>query len=334
MVDRGIMFSMSERCLPLGQPLIDRYLFRAPDIRLIKEVLILMEQLLDITYYLHSGFSAALDDTLLVFDYWTGEHGELPFDKRITPEYLQRFREIVVFVSHEHPDHMDPQVFEWRKDFPVTYIVSHDMPVGTRGKRMAPGDTLTVSENITVRAFDSTDLGVSFLVDLKGIRIFHAGDLNFWHWREESTLKEIEEADQDFQQAIIPLKDEPIDVAFFPVDPRQGRLFDAGANTFILSVKPRVLIPMHFWGRAEIAVEFARRARCRETEVLAMTSYGEQIRLQFEDDGYLTIHLLTAPKAAVKPVVMEEVPADDVNLLGYEEDDPFNETDLPIKMDE
>ena len=65
-----------------------------------------------------------------------------------------------------------------------------------------------------------------------------------------------------------------------------------------------------------------------------MTSYGEQIRLQFEDDGYLTINLLTAPRAAVKPVVMEEVPADDVNLLGYEEDDPFNETDLPIKMDE
>jgi len=293
-----------------------------------------MEQLLDITYYLHSGFSAALDDTLLVFDYWTGEHGELPFDQRITPEYLQKFREIVVFVSHEHPDHMDPQVFEWRKDFPVTYIVSHDMPVGTRGKRMAPGDTLKVSENITVRAFDSTDLGVSFLVNLKGIRIFHAGDLNFWHWREESTLKEIEEADQDFQQAIVPLEGEPIDVAFFPVDPRQGRLFDAGANTFILSVKPRVLIPMHFWGRAEIAVEFARRARCRETEVLAMTSYGEKIRLQFEDDGYLTIHLLTAPKAAAKPVIMEEVPADDVNLMSYEEDDPFNETDLPIKMDE
>jgi len=118
------------------------------------------------------------------------------------------------------------------------------------------------------------------------------------------------------------------------VDPRQGRLFDAGANTFILSVKPRVLIPMHFWGRAEIAVEFARRARCRETEVLAMTSYGEKIRLQFEDDGYLTIHLLTAPKAAAKPVIMEEVPADDVNLMSYEEDDPFNETDLPIKMDE
>ena len=299
-----------------------------------------MEQLLDITYYHHSGFSAALDDTLLIFDYWTGEHGELPFPKRITPEKLKDFKEIVVFVSHEHPDHMDPEVFEWRKELPVTYSGSHDMPVGTRGKRMAPGDSYTVSENVKVRAFESTDLGVSFLVDLKGIKLFHAGDLNFWHWREESTLKEIEEADQDFQQAIIPLKDEPIDVAFFPVDPRQGRLFDAGANTFILSVKPRLLIPMHFWGRAEIAVEFARRARCRETEVLAMTRYGEQIRLQFEDDGYLTIHLLSAPEA-VPASKVSELPVDaqptgeaQVNLQGYEENDPFIETDLPVKMDE
>lgn len=297
-----------------------------------------MEQLLDITYYHHSGFSAALNDTLLIFDYWTGEHGELPFTKRITPEFLQQYKEIVVFVSHEHPDHMDAQVFEWRKDFPVTYIVSHDMPVGTRGKRMAPGDSYTVSENVKVRAFESTDLGVSFLVDLQGIRIFHAGDLNFWHWREESTLKEIEEAEQDFHQAIEPLKGESIDVAFFPVDPRQGRLFDAGANTFILSVKPRLLIPMHFWGRAEIAVEFARRARCRETEILAMTRYGEQIRLQFEDDGYLTIHLLSAPEPTPSPALPEieeyQQSSANVNLQGYEENDPFNETDLPVKIDE
>ena len=299
-----------------------------------------MEQLLDITYYHHSGFSCALDDTLLIFDYWTGENNELPESKRITPEMLAQYKEIVVFVSHEHPDHMDPAVFEWRKDFPVTYIVSYDMPVGTRGKRMAPGDTLTLSPKVAVRAYESTDLGVSFLVDLCGIRIFHAGDLNFWHWREESTLKEIEEADEDFHRAIEPLEKESIDVAFFPVDPRQGRLFDAGANTFILSVKPRILLPMHFWGRAEIAVEFARRARCRETEVLAMTRAGEQIRLQFEDDGYLTIHLLSAPEPVPVPkmneTVLPEQPvgSTNVSLQGYEGGDPFNDTDLPVKIDE
>lgn len=294
-----------------------------------------MEQLLDVTYYYHSGFSAAMGDTLLIFDYWTGENGELPAEKRITIGYLKKFKEIVVFISHEHPDHMDAQVFEWRKEVPMTYIVSYDMPIGIRGKRMAPGDTLTLSENLKVTAFASTDLGVSFLVDLQGIRIFHAGDLNFWHWREESTLKEIEEADQEFQQAMEPLKGQAIDLAFFPVDPRQGRMFDAGANAFILGVKPRVLIPMHFWGRAEIAVEFARRARCRETEVLAMTTYGEQIRLQFEDNGYLTIHLLSVPR----PVVMPESRAEqtgktNVSLQSYDAGDPFAETDLPVKIEE
>lgn len=294
-----------------------------------------MEQMLDVTYYLHSGFSAALNGTLLIFDYWLGEHQELPESKRITADFLKQFSEVVVFISHKHPDHLDPQVFEWRKAVDVTYVVSYDMPIGTPGKRMSPGDTLTLSENVKVQAFDSTDLGVSFLVDLCGIRIFHAGDLNFWHWREESTLKEIEEAEEDFQRALAPLKGQPIDLAFFPVDPRQGHMFDAGATTFILAVKPRVFVPMHFWGRAEIAKEFARRSRSRETEVIAMTACGEQIRMQFEDNGYLTIHLLTAPQ----PVAMadrrpESTTGTDVNLQGYEQGDPFAETDLPIKLDD
>lgn len=301
-----------------------------------------MEQLLNITYYHHSGFSAALDDVLLIFDYWLGENGELPEKKRITPAFLSSFKEIYVFISHEHQDHLDPVVFEWRKDFPVTYLVSYDMPVGTRGKRVSPGDELILSPRVKVKAFDSTDLGVSFLVDLQGIKIFHAGDLNFWHWREESTVKEIEEADEAFRRAVDPIMKETIDLAFFPVDPRQGRLFDAGANYFILSVKPRVLIPMHFWGRAEIAVEFARRSRCRQTEIIAMTRFGEQIRLEFEEDGYLTIHLLSAPEPVAAPSGGENQPLNaenaeagtQVDLEGYEGNDPFNDTDLPVKFDE
>ena len=150
-----------------------------------------MEKWLDVTYYHHSGFSAAMDDVLLVFDYWLGERGELPENKRITTDMLRAYKEIYVFISHEHPDHLDPAVFEWRKEVPVTYIVSGDMPVGTRGRRMSPGDEMELSPRVRVKAFESTDLGVSFLVDLCGVHIFHAGDLNFWHWREESTIKEI-----------------------------------------------------------------------------------------------------------------------------------------------
>ena len=295
-----------------------------------------MDRKLTVTYYHHSGFSVAMDDVLLVFDYWTGEHGELPEDKRITVDFLKQFRQVYVFISHEHPDHLDPVVFTWRNEAPVTYIVSADMPVGTRGKRMAPGDSLTLSPEVSVKAFDSTDLGVSFLVDIQGVHVFHAGDLNFWHWREESTVKEIEEADDAFRQAVEPIAREKIDLAFFPVDARQGLMYDAGANYFIMCVKPRLLIPMHFWGRAEIAMEFARRSRCRQTEVMALTRYGEQISLDFTDDGYIDVSLLTPPEVVVSsrtaPIEPPVVELPEPRTPAYDPEDPFSDTDLPVDI--
>lgn len=295
-----------------------------------------MDRKLTVTYYHHSGFSVAMDDILLVFDYWTGEHGELPEDKRITVDFLKQFRQVYVFISHEHPDHLDPVVFTWRSEAPVTYIVSADMPVGTRGKRMAPGDSLTLSPEVSVKAFDSTDLGVSFLVDIQGVHVFHAGDLNFWHWREESTVKEIEEADDAFRQAVEPIAREKIDLAFFPVDARQGLMYDAGANYFIMCVKPRLLIPMHFWGRAEIAMEFARRSRCRQTEVMALTRYGEQISLDFTDDGYIDVSLLTPPEVVVSsrtaPIELPVVELPEPRTPAYDPEDPFSDTDLPVDI--
>lgn len=295
-----------------------------------------MDRKLTVTYYHHSGFSVAMDDVLLVFDYWTGEHGELPEDKRITVDFLKQFRQVYVFISHEHPDHLDPVVFTWRSEAPVTYIVSADMPVGTRGKRMAPGDNLTLSPEVSVKAFASTDLGVSFLVDIQGVHVFHAGDLNFWHWREESTVKEIEEADDAFRQAVEPIAREKIDLAFFPVDARQGLMYDAGANYFIMCVKPRLLIPMHFWGRAEIAMEFARRSRCRQTEVMALTRYGEQISLDFTDDGYIDVSLLTPPEVVVSsrtaPIELPVVELPEPRTPAYDPEDPFSDTDLPVDI--
>lgn len=295
-----------------------------------------MDRKLTVTYYHHSGFSVAMDDVLLVFDYWTGEHGELPEDKRITVDFLKQFRQVYVFISHEHPDHLDPVVFTWRSEAPVTYIVSADMPVGTRGKRMAPGDNLTLSPEVSVKAFDSTDLGVSFLVDIQGVHVFHAGDLNFWHWREESTVKEIEEADDAFRQAVELIAREKIDLAFFPVDARQGLMYDAGANYFIMCVKPRLLIPMHFWGRAEIAMEFARRSRCRQTEVMALTRYGEQISLDFTDDGYIDVSLLTPPEVVVSsrtaPIELPVVELPEPRTPAYDPEDPFSDTDLPVDI--
>ncbi len=278
-----------------------------------------MSRQLKVTYYLHSGFSCATDRVLLIFDYWLGEHRELAESKRIDPDSFGKYDEVYVFISHSHPDHFDPVVYEWHREHPVVYIVSGDMPVGTRGRRMNAGDTLSLGHHVTVSAFDSTDLGVSFLVTLDGIRIFHAGDLNFWHWREESTAAEIEEAEQEFHRCCAPLAAEPpIDICFFPVDPRQGRLYDAGANYFIMTVKPRLLIPMHFWGRSEMITDFARRAGSRSTEVFAMIHPREELRIDFSDDGFMTI---TPDLSAARP-----------KAALPDADDPFSQSDLPVEF--
>ena len=281
-----------------------------------------MNQQLKITHYYHSGFSVEAGDLLFVFDYWRGEHQELNGHRQLLPDKLKCFRAVYVFISHEHIDHMDPVVFTWKDLAPVNYIVSSDMPVGTRGKRMAPGDKLELEPGISVTAFDSTDLGVSFLLNYHGIHVFHAGDLNFWHWRDESTLKEIEEAEREFQTAVKPLERTEIDVAFFPVDPRQGTMFEAGANYFILAVKPRLLIPMHYFHRTEIILEYARTASCRSTEVLAMPGIGDSVLLTFDENGYMNISF---PRA--------EVPEEeDETIDSIAEDNPFADSDLPLSQ--
>ena len=287
-----------------------------------------MDKQLKIIYHYHSGFSVQVGSTLLVFDYWEGENRDLPKVGRITPQMLKSFEQIFVFISHAHPDHLDPIVYTWENEgLPVTYIVSSDMPVGTRGKRIAPLQEKELTRDILVKAYQSTDLGVAFLVEAYGMRIFHAGDLNLWHWRQESTLREIEAAETAYYEAIEPIKGQKIDVAMFPVDPRQGMMYDAGANHFILTMKPRVFIPMHFQDRPEVAVDFARRAHTPQTEVLALTKPGVIANLTFSDT-LLDIHIIEPPKdfedLPLVPARRPELPAN--------EDDPFADTDLPVDL--
>ncbi len=288
-----------------------------------------MKPVLQVTYYLHSGFSCAMDGVLLIFDYWLGEHQELPESRRITLDMLRQYKEIYVFITHSHPDHFDPVVYSWWRDdprLPITYIVSDELPKGSWGRAMRPGEHSVLSERAEVTAFDSTDLGVSFLVTLDGIRIFHAGDLNFWHWREESTAQEIAEAEEDFHNACRPIEREVrehgvFDLCFFPLDPRQGSLYDAGANYFVMSVKPRLLVPMHFWERGQLISEYVRHNRSRSTEMIALTHPGDTMTLEFDEDGFMRIVLPSAPPARPAP------PAET-------EPDPFTDSDLPVTLED
>ncbi|HML47659.1 MAG TPA: hypothetical protein PKE04_13020 [Clostridia bacterium] len=247
-----------------------------------------------ITYLEHSGFAVELGDLLMVFDDARGAPppGEGLEQGHVTRAFIAKHARTFVFVSHGHGDHYDPAVYDWQDIPGVDYVLGCDMDRKLPGRHLAPGDVLYLP-NLTVTAHASTDLGVSYLIDTSGYTFFHAGDLNLWHWRNESTLREIEKAEQDWLTAVAPLYGASIDFAFFPVDPRQGSLYDAGATHFVLQVKPRVFIPMHWQGRADVAMEFARRNRDKHTEVVALTVPGETLVAHRAENGALQMYVVT-----------------------------------------
>ena len=117
-------------------------------------------------------------------------------------------------------------------------------------------------------AFGSADVGSSFLIYLQGMRIFHAGDLNNWHWSEESTEQEINKANGDFlaEVAYIKASAPAVDVAMFPVDSRMGKDYMKGAKQFIEQIKTTIFVPMHFgedYAGGNAFCDIAEAAGCR-----------------------------------------------------------------------
>ena len=278
-----------------------------------------------VTFFHQSGFTVAVEDTLLVFDYWRGENAELPESARLQESDFDGYRQILVFVTSRYEDHFDEVIYTWdRKKYPITYILSDDLESRWDGLRMKPGDQLTVG-GTEICAFDSTDAGVSFYVTAHGIHIFHAGDLNLWHWKEESTLRQIRQAEERFYAALTPLSHLPMDIAMFPLDPRQGGMYEAGANHFLMTNKPRVFIPMHWHNRPEVATGYARSWHVRYTAVVALTRPRERAEFSFTEKE-LSIHIFTRrnmPREGGKA---------EVELNAYSPSDPFSDTDLPVKF--
>lgn len=204
----------------------------------------------DIWYIGHSGFAVKIQNNLLVFDYYR----EMDLRQGAESFVASLLREsgndnVFVFVSHSHPDHFNPGIFGWQSINPATeYILSYDVKAAKGLKKATivyPGYTYRIKE-LEVEVFGSTDEGVSFLVSCDGKSIFHAGDLNWWHWKGEPEQDNLA-METGYKKQIDLLGQRKIDVAFIPVDPRLEEFYHLGLLYFMETVGSSYVFPMHFW---------------------------------------------------------------------------------------
>lgn len=188
----------------------------------------------NVEYLSHSGYAVETDKIILIFDY---VNGILP------SKYLKSDKQFCFFITHHHSDHFSQSVFSYKK----TVVMSDDINLDAFFNvfKVRPGDML-VCDKISVKVFGSTDEGVSFLVSDGDINIFHAGDLNNWHWRDESTSEEVGLAQTAFLSIVDQIAEYPLDIVMFPVDARMGSEYDLGARQFVDRCQPTHFFPMHF----------------------------------------------------------------------------------------
>jgi L-ascorbate metabolism protein UlaG (beta-lactamase superfamily) len=139
------------------------------------------------------------------------------------------------------------------------YVLSYEIDKKPNNAivKLKPGERW-LQPDIEVYAFGSTDLGVSYGVICEGIKIFHAGDLNLWSWKEVSTNEEIASAYEMYEQELdqIALFMDEFDIAFFPVDPRLRIDCEEGAKMFLEDINVKHFFPMHLWGNFRIGNNF------------------------------------------------------------------------------
>ena len=237
---------------------------------------------MELVYLYHSGFAALADDCAVLFDFYEDSKG--PLEGFVHEDLLKRPGPLYVLSSHFHADHFSPLVFDFIERKPdIRYIFSKD--IYKRRKKWLPLDDIAflsegdvyADENLKVKAFGSTDCGVSFYTEFAGLKLFHAGDLNNWHWQDESTPEEARRAQQEYLTALQKLQEEvpELDLAMFPVDPRMGSDYYRGAQQFVAAIHCRCFAPMHFDEAYDKADAFAPIAAAAGAQFLQIKERGQ-----------------------------------------------------------
>ncbi|MBR5509354.1 MAG: MBL fold metallo-hydrolase [Lachnospiraceae bacterium] len=182
-----------------------------------------------------------LQQNILIFDYY-GE-GKLP-------QFPQE-KKVWFLNSHSHSDHFKREILDLKENYPnAEYILSRDIRFGKEKPpewihRVRAQQVYQIGD-LSIQTLRSTDVGVAFVIETEGKRIYHGGDLNWWHWESESKAWNNNMA-ANYKKFIGAIEGQSFDLVFVPLDPRLGMAYDWGMKYFLEHTKAEVVFPMHCW---------------------------------------------------------------------------------------
>lgn len=212
------------------------------------------------TFLAHSGFLVETDSVCLLFDWWKENLPPLPE------------KPLLVFASHTHSDHFNPRIFTLAQHSDVHFLLGSDFhlksynlenwgignEIASLCRRCGKHDDFFPIDGVRVETFPSTDQGVAFLVTADDQTIFHAGDLNWWHWTGETKCYNHNMA-ANFKRYVEPLRGRFIDLAMLPLDNRLGEAGFMGPKYLLELMRIRHFLPMHQWDHYDFTERFLQQ---------------------------------------------------------------------------
>lgn len=201
--------------------------------------------MIQVTYLDHSAFLVELTHHVLLFD-----------PAAITPPPIPAGKSLYVFASHAHSDHYAPAIFQLPA---AAFFLGHDIAVEESAASvhsMAPHESCREGD-LLVHTLFSTDEGVAFIVECEGACIYHAGDLNDWHWNEDPPAVQQWMKERYVQELQLLAPFAP-SVAFVVLDPRLQEHAADGMDAFVANVAASAIVPMHLWGDHALARAYQR----------------------------------------------------------------------------
>ena len=153
----------------------------------------------------------------------------------------------IILVSHEHFDHCSPEDIQKIQQAKTVIVTEKDSAKKLKGdvRTIKSGESILI-DKVKIEAIPSYNIDkqfhpqkngwLGFVLEMDGVRIYHAGDTDF----------------------IPEMKNLKVDIALLPVSGTYVMTADQAIKA-ALAIKPKLAIPMHYGsivGSAEDAIKF------------------------------------------------------------------------------